>query len=49
MNAYNGKVTLKKGLKAGTYKVKVKLTARSSASYKAAKPKTSTFKVVVAS
>ena len=42
-----GKVTLKKGLKAGTYKVKVKLTAAKSANYKAAKAKTITLTVKV--
>ena len=34
-----GKVTLKKGLKSGTYKVKIKLTARASKNYKAARAK----------
>ena len=47
VSASTGKVTLKKGLKKGTYKVKVKLTAPASASYKAAKAKTITLKVVV--
>ena len=42
-----GKVNVKKGLKKGTYKVKVKLTAAANANYKAAKAKTITFKVVV--
>ena len=42
-----GKVTLKKGLKKGTYKVKVKLTASANSTYKAAKAKTITLKVVV--
>ena len=42
-----GKVTLKAGLKAGTYKVKVKLTAPASAKYKAAKAKTITLKFTV--
>ena len=47
VSASTGKVTLKKGLKKGTYKVKVKLTAPASDSYKAAKAKTITLKVVV--
>lgn len=48
VNASTGKVTAKKGLKKGTYKVKVKLTAKASVSYKAAKPKVITLKIVVA-
>ena len=48
VNASTGKVVVKKGLKKGTYKVKVKLTAKASASYKAAKAKTITLKIVVA-
>ena len=47
VNAKTGKVTLKKGLKAGTYKVKVKLTAAASKNYKAAKAKTITLTVKV--
>ena len=47
VNAKTGKVTLKKGLKAGTYRVKVKLTAAASKQYEAAKPKTITLKLVV--
>lgn len=35
-----GKVTLKKGLEAGTYKVKVRLAAPADANHKAASPKT---------
>ena len=42
-----GKVVIKKGLKRGTYKVKVKLTADAGKNYKAAKAKTITLKVVV--
>ena len=34
--AKNGKITVKKGLKKGTYKVKVKVTAAGNATYKAA-------------
>ena len=34
-----GKVTIKKGLKAGTYKVKVKVTAKATANYKASSAK----------
>ena len=37
--ASNGKITVKKGLKKGTYKVKVRLTASKSANYTAAKAK----------
>ncbi|SDB22295.1 hypothetical protein [Eubacterium oxidoreducens] len=41
-----GKVTVKKGIKAGTYKVKVKITAASSSKYKKA-TKTVTLKIKV--
>ena len=34
VNAKNGKITVKKGLKKGTYKVKVKVTAKGNANYK---------------
>jgi len=44
--AKNGKVTVKKGLKKGTYKVKVKVTAAGNAKYGKA-TKTVTFKVKV--
>ena len=44
--AKNGKVTVKKGLKAGTYSIKVNVKAAGNANYKAA-TKTVTFKVVV--
>ena len=37
---YPGKVTVKKGLKKGTYKVNVKLSAAGNTNYKAAKAKT---------
>ena len=47
VDASSGKVTVKQGLKAGTYKVKVKLTANASASYKAAQAKHIMFKLVV--
>ena len=47
VSSLTGKVTLKKGLKKGTYKVKVKLTAQANASYTAAKAKTIVLKVVV--
>ena len=47
INKSSGKLTLKKGLKAGTYKVKVKLTAPASKNYKAAKKKIVTVKVTV--
>lgn len=42
-----GKVTLKRGLAAGTYKVKVKLTASEDANYEAASPKVVTLTVRV--
>ena len=45
--AKSGKVTLKKGLKRGPYKLKVKLTAPTNDKYKAAKTKTITLKVVI--
>ena len=48
VNASTGKITVKKGLAKKTYKVKVKMTAKANASYKAAKAKTITVKVVVA-
>ena len=40
-----GKVKLKKGLKAGKYKLKVKLTAPADDRYEAAKPKTIVLKL----
>ena len=42
-----GKVTVKKGLKKGTYRVKVKVQAAGNANYKASAWKTVTFKVKV--
>ena len=42
-----GKVTVKKGLKKGTYKVKVKVQAAGNTNYKASAVKTVTFKVKV--
>jgi hypothetical protein len=42
-----GKITLKKGLKKGTYNVKVKITAPADACYRGADSKTITVKVVV--
>ena len=42
-----GKVTVKKGLKKGTYKIKVKVKAAGNANYKASALKTATFKVRV--
>ena len=42
-----GKVTVKKGLKKGTYKVKVKVKAAGNANYKASAWKYVTFKVIV--
>lgn len=46
VNAKNGKVTIPKGTKKGTYTVKVKVIARGNANWKAGS-KTVTFKVVV--
>ena len=46
INKTNGKVTVKKGLKKGTYKVKVKVKAAGNANYKAI-TRTVTFKVKV--
>lgn len=46
VNAKNGRVTVAKGTKKGTYTVKVKVTAKQSAVYKAA-TKTVSYKVVV--
>ncbi len=42
-----GKVTVKKGLKKGTYKIRVKVRAAGNANYKASSWKTVTFKVKV--
>ena len=42
-----GKVTIKKGLKKGTYKVKVKIKANGNANYKASAFKTVTFKIKI--
>ena len=47
VNTRTGKVTLKKGLKNGTYKVKVKVAAAENAFYQAAPEKTIALKVVV--
>ena len=47
VNAKTGTLKAYKGLKKGTYKVKVKLTAAASDNYKKAKAKTITVKVVV--
>lgn len=47
INKKNGKVTIKKGLKKGTYKVKVKIKAKGNANYKASAFKTVTFKIKV--
>lgn len=46
VNKKTGKITVKKGLKKGTYKVKIKVTAAGNASYKA-KVKTVTVKIKV--
>jgi predicted GTPase len=45
--AKDGTGTVKNGLKRGTYKVKVKLTAPADANYKKAKAKTITLKITV--
>ena len=42
-----GKVTVKKGLKKGTYKVKVRIKAAGNANYKASTWKTVTFTIIV--
>ena len=47
VNAKTGKITVKKGLKKGTYKVKVKVRAAGNANYKASAWKTVKFKVRV--
>ena len=44
-NIHDGKITVKKGLKKGTYKVKI--MAKGSANYKASAWKTVTFKIRV--
>ena len=35
VNKTNGKITVKKGLKKGTYKIKVKISSRATANYNA--------------
>lgn len=47
INKKTGKVTVGKGLKKGTYKVKVKIKAAGNANYKASAYKTVTFKIVI--
>ena len=47
INKKTGKVTIKKGLKKGTYKVKVKIKANGNANYLASAFKTVTFKIKV--
>ena len=47
INKKTGKVTVKKGLKKGTYKVKVKIKAAGNSNYKASAYKTVTFKIIV--
>ena len=47
INKKTGRVTLKKGLKKGTYKVTVKVKAAGTSNYKASTVKTVTFKVKV--
>lgn len=47
VNKKTGKVTVGKGLKKGTYKVKVKIKATGNANYKASAYKAVTFKIVI--
>ena len=47
INKKTGKVTVKKGLKKGTYKVKVKVKAAGNTNYKASAWKNVTFKITV--
>ena len=47
VNAKNGNVTVKKGLKKGTYKVKVKVKAAGNSNYKASAWKNVMFKITV--
>ena len=47
VNKKNGKVTIKKGLKKGTFKVKVKIKANGDANYEASSFKTVTVKIKV--
>ena len=47
INKKTGKVTVGKGLKKGTYNVKVKIKAAGNANYKASAYKTLTFKIKI--
>ena len=47
INKKTGKVTIKKGLKKGTYKVRMKIKARGNANYNASAFKTITFKIKI--
>ena len=47
INKKTGKITIKKGLKKGTYKVKVKVKAKGNANYLASAFKTVTFKIKI--
>ena len=47
INKKTGKVTIKKGLNKGTYKVKVKIQAKGNANYMASAFKTFTFKIII--
>jgi len=47
INKKTGKVTIKKGLKKGTYKVKMKIKTKGNANYKASAFKTITFKIKI--
>lgn len=47
INKKTGQVTVKKGLKKGTYNVKVKIRANGNANYKASSYKTVTFKIQI--
>ena len=47
INKKTGKVTVKKGLKKGTYKVKIRVKAAGNSNYKASEAKTATFTIKV--
>ena len=47
INKSSGKLTVKKGLKRGTYKVKIKVKAKGNSNYKASKAKAVTFTLKV--
>ena len=47
INAKTGKLTVKKGLQTGTYKVRVKIKAFGNGNYKASKTKTIVSKIII--